>query len=307
MSMDPIVLEKGLQATFFKAYEAGQPYYPSLTTEVPSTARQEKYGWLGSAPIMREWVDERAPKDLLSHEYTLVNKHYEASIKIDSDDLDDDQLGQHNFRVQDMGARAARHPDSLLSTLIVNGESTACYDGQYFFDTDHAEAPAGTSQSNDLTHTVASTALITTAEAKAILNKAIGAMIGFVDDRGEPYMEEWQLNASNFIVMTPTAHREPWEELLTSALISNTDNVYKNRARLIVNARLSSAAKFYFFYTGAPIKPFIFQNRQPVRPGFLGKDSDRGFMRKNLVFGVDARYNVGYGLWQFASLVTIST
>lgn len=306
MSMDPIVLEKGLQATFFKAYEAGQPYYPSLTTEVPSTARQEKYGWLGSAPTMREWVDERAPKDLLSHEYTLVNKHYEGSIKIDSDDLDDDQLGQHNFRVQDLGNRARRHPDKLLTDLIVAAESTACYDGQYFFDTDHAEAPGNNSQSNDLTQTVASTSLMTVAEAKTSINKAIGAMIGFLDDRGEPYMEEYQLNASNFVVMVPTVHREPWEELLSSALISNTDNVYKNRARLICNPRLTSSTKLYFFYTGAPIKPFIFQNRQPVKPGFLGLDSDRGFMRKNLVFGVDARYNVGYGLWQFACLITIS-
>lgn len=306
MSQDPIVLEKALQSTFFKAYEAGTPFFPSMTTEVSSTARQEKYGWLGSAPTMREWVDERAPKKLLSHEFTIVNKHYEASIDIDSDDLEDDQTLQHQKRVAEMASRSRRHPDSLLSTLIVNGESTAGYDGQYFFDTDHSEQPGGNSQSNDLTQSVASTALITTAEAKTVFNKALGAMIGFLDDRGEPYMEDWEVNNSNFIVMTPTAHREPWEELLNSVLISNTDNVYRNRARLIVNSRLTAGTKFYFFYTGSPIRPFIFQNRQVAKPGFLGMDSERGFMRKTLTFGVDARYNLGYGLWQYACLVTIS-
>ncbi len=305
MSLNPIVLEKGLQATFFKAYDAGTPYHPSLCTEVPSTARQEKYGWLGTAPTMREWVDERAPKALLSSEYTLVNKAYEGSISIDRYDLDDDQLGQHQFRVQDMGNRARRHPDSLLSTLIVNGESTACYDGQYFFDTDHSEGSSG-SQTNDLTQSVASTALITVAEAKTILNKAIGAMIGFLDDRGEPYMEEWELNAGNFTVMTPPEHREPWTELLTSNVLSNSTNVYMNKAKVLTNARHTDQTKIYFFYTGAPIKPFIFQNRQAPRPAFLGVDSDRGFMRRNLVFGVDARNNVVYGMWKFAVLVTIS-
>lgn len=305
MSLNPIVLEKGLQATFFKAYDAGTPYHPSLCTEVPSTARQEKYGWLGSAPTMREWVDERAPKALLSSEYTLVNKHYEASINIDRDDLDDDQLGQHQFRVQDMGNRARRHPDALLSTLIVDGEATACYDGQYFFDTDHSEGSSG-SLSNDLTQSVASTALMTVAECKTAMNKAISAFVGFLDDRGQPYMEEWELNASNFTVMVPAAHREPFQELFTSSIISNTTNVYQNKARVLTNARLTSGTKLYFFYTGAPIKPFIYQNRQPPKPGFLGPDSDRGFMRRNLVFGVDARYNVGYGMWQFAVLITIS-
>ena len=32
---------------------------------------------------------------------------------------------------------------------FINGEATVCYDGQYFFDTDHVEGDSGT-QSNDL-------------------------------------------------------------------------------------------------------------------------------------------------------------
>lgn len=303
--VNPIVLEKGLKATFYQAYQAESPFYPLLCTEVPSTAKDEKYGWLGTAPVMREWVDERVPKGLLSHDYTIVNKHWEASLSIDRDDLEDDQLGQINMRAQDMGARARRHPDKLLTDLIVNGESTLCYDAQFFFDTDHSEGDSG-SQDNDLTQSVISTALITVAEAKTIINKAIGALLGFLDDRGEPFLEEWQIDSNNFVVMTPPKHREPWQELLTSALISNTDNVYRNKARLLVNPRLTSQTKMYFYYTGAPIKPFIYQKRKDVETGMLAKDSETGFMRRKWVFGADARYNLGYGIWQYAVLVTIS-
>lgn len=303
--VDPIVLEKGLKATFYQAYQGGTPFYPTLCTEVPSAATSEKYGWLGSAPAMREWVDERVPKGLLSHDYTIVNKHWEASISIDADDLDDDQVGQLPTRVRDMASRAARHPDKLLTDLIVAGESTLCYDGQYFFDTDHSEGDSGT-QDNDLSVNVSDTSLVTVAEAKTIFNTVLGAMLSYLDDRGEPFLEEWQIDSANFSVMVPPEHREPWQELLTSALISNTDNVYKNKARLVVNARLTAATKLYFFFHGAPIRPFIHQNRQPVRTSMLSRDSETSFMRRKLVFGADARYNQGYGLWQYAVLVTLT-
>lgn len=303
--VNPVVLEKGLKASFAQAYQAGKPFYPDLCTEVPSSADSEKYGWLGSAPAMREWVDERIPKGLLDHDYTIRNKTWESSLNINLDTWNDDQLGALPNRVKDLAERGKRQPDKLLTQLIVAGESTLCYDDQYFFDTDHSEGSSG-SQDNDLTSNVSSTSLITVAEAKIIFNQVMGAMLSFLDDQGEPFMEEWDINSSNFVVMSPTKHREPWQELLTSALISNTDNVYKNKARLLVNARLTDATKLYFFYTGASIRPFIFQDREPVSTQFLGPDSEHAAKTNNMLFGAKRRNNVGYGLWQYACLVTLT-
>ena len=303
--VDPVTLEKGLKTNFFKAYDAATAFHPMLATEVPSSADQEKYAWLGTAPTMREWVDERVPKGLLDHSYTLVNKHFEGSIGVDRDDLDDDQTNQINLRVTDMGARARRHPDSLLSTLIIDGESTLCYDGQFFFDTDHSEGDSGT-QDNDLTATAADTANITQAEFKTAIGAAIKALMGFKDDRAEPFLEDWQLDNANLKLMVPPAMRQVAIETLTAELISNTTNIYKNQAEILVNARLTSGVKCYLFYTGTPVKPFIFQNRQALQTGFLGNTAETGFMRRTYVFGADARYNVGYGLWQFAVLTTFS-
>lgn len=309
--VDPVVLEKGLKGNFFKAYDAATPIYTDLCTEIPSNAKQEKYAWLGTAPTMREWVDERVPKGLLDHDYTLVNKHWESSIAVDRDDLEDDQLGHINMRVTDMGTRTRRHPDGLLATLVINGGSTLCYDGQYFFDTDHVEGSSGT-QSNSISSTVSNTAAVTQAEFKTALVAATEKLLGYKDDRGEPFMEEWQLNDTNLRLMVPIALRQVAIDTTEAQLINNTTNTVRGLARVMTNARLTSAVEFYLFYMGAPIKPFIFQQRgfndgQKLHIGMLGDNTETGFMRRKWVFGVDARYNMGYGLWQFAVKVTLTT
>lgn len=307
---DPVTLEKGLKTTFFQAYDAATPLYTLLATEEPSNSDREKYGWLGSAPTMREWVDERIPKGLLDHDYTIINNHYEATLGIDKDDLEDDKLGQVRRRVQDMGNRTKRHPDSLLATLLTSGETDLCYDGQAFFDTDHSEGSSG-DQDNDLTADATSHTAVTQAEFVASYADAIEHMLGYVDDRGEPYLEEWDLNANNLLAVVPPELRNVALQTANAAIISNTSNVYVNNFRVVTNSRLTNAAKWYLFYTGAPVKPFIFQQRgfndgQNLHVGLLGDESDTGFMRKTWMFGVDGRYNMGYGLWQYGVLYTFT-
>lgn len=65
-----------------------------------------------------------------------------------------------------------------------------------------------------------------------------------------------------------------------------------------------SGPAWYLVDTAHEVMPVIFQNRQA--PNFVAKDSptdDNVFRRKEFLYGVDARYNVGFGLWQlcFAS------
>ena len=58
---------------------------------------------------------------------------------------------------------------------------------------------------------------------------------------------------------------------------------------------------WYVLETRRALKPLIFQNRKS--PNFVAKTAetdDNVFDRKEYVWGVDARLNVGYGLWQLA-------
>ncbi|MCE5420260.1 MAG: Mu-like prophage major head subunit gpT family protein, partial [Acidithiobacillus sp.] len=53
----------------------------------------------------------------------------------------DDNVGVYTPLFAEMGRAAAAHPDELAFGLLAAGESTLCYDGQNFFDTDHPVYP----------------------------------------------------------------------------------------------------------------------------------------------------------------------
>jgi phage major head subunit gpT-like protein len=142
-------LNVGFKAIFNKAKENTQTLYQRVATTVPSSAAQNNYAWLGSWPMLREWVGERVVKALEAHGYTVVNKTFEATVGVRRDDIDDDNLGIYNPQFEQLGTNAAKHPDKLVFDLLKNGTSGLCYDGQYFFDTDHPLGDeAGTTASN---------------------------------------------------------------------------------------------------------------------------------------------------------------
>ncbi|MCA9530482.1 MAG: Mu-like prophage major head subunit gpT family protein [Myxococcales bacterium] len=65
------------------------------------------------------------------------------------------------------------------------------------------------------------------------------------------------------------------------------------------------AAPVYLFDTSRPLKPLIFQQRQaPQFAQQVRPDSDGVFMRDEYLYGVKARGNAGFGLWQQAYCTT---
>lgn len=140
----PKLLEAGLRAVFFDAYEAYSGDWERIATVVPSENDTEKYAWLGATPRMREFKDERIPASLLEHDYSIKNKTWEASIAVDRAALEDDQYGQIRLRIQGLADEARRHQEEMVFSLLKDGFNTLCYDGQYFFDTDHSVGESGT-------------------------------------------------------------------------------------------------------------------------------------------------------------------
>jgi len=69
----------------------------------------------------------------------------------------------------------------------------------------------------------------------------------------------------------------------------------------IANTDGGAGAPWFLVDDMRALKPIIFQERQ--KPVFVAKDNpedDNVFHRKEFLYGVDARYNVGFGFWQFA-------
>lgn len=213
-------LRVGFQAIFNKAFSAPPTFYEKLAMVVNSTAGEEKYGWLGMLPRMREWIGPRVVHRLKEHDYSIKNKDFELTVSVGRNDIMDDKLGVYSPMFQSLGDSAARHPDELVFALLKNGFTAPCYDGQYFFDTDH------------------------------------------------PVLDE------------------------SGAEVSQSNHMG------------GGGNAWYLVDTTRPVKALIFQKRQEYT--FVSKDKiddDNVFENKEFVYGVDARANAGYGLWQ---LITAS-
>jgi phage major head subunit gpT-like protein len=208
-----------LTTSFSTAFSNGlglvPPMYQRVAMTIPSATKENSYAWLKDIPGMREWLGDRVVNQLAIDGYRLANRSFEMTVGVKRDDIEDDQYGVYAPMFRFMGENAARHPNELAFELLNKGFETPCYDGQYFFDTDHP----------------------------------------VLDESGA------EKSVSNFMGGTG----QTW----------------------------------YLACTGRSVKPLIFQTRKPAVFTRLDKQEDENvFMRGEYLYGVNARYNVGFGLWQ---------
>jgi phage major head subunit gpT-like protein len=291
-----IVLEKALRTQFMKSFDNGEnpADVAPMIMQVPSTSNSEKYGWLGSVPQLREWVDSRNLSGLLDFNYSIPNKHYESTLQVDRDDIEDDQYGGINMRIQDLARRAKTHPRKLFFELVVAGETDLCFDGQPFFSASHAYEVGGSTQSNIHTGTKAGS-IPTAAEMTADFELARAKMKKFVDDQGEPFNE----GELGLMILASPDLEGVLDRVFGASVLDNNTNTLRGAAKYMTTSRLSGA-DWYIIETTGSLKPFIQQNRQAARFGALEATSEHGFMHKTYKYGIDYRVGMGYGLWQKA-------
>ena len=294
---------RDITAKFDNGVDSAQPFYPSVCYDASSVRSSEKYGWIGNMPGMREWVGDRQFSELRSANFVIDNKHFESSLAIKKTDIADDNLGQYGPIMEQLGIEAAHHPDELWFDALELGESTACFDGQFFFDTDHSWGKSG-SQSNDLTSTVSDTSAVTVAELKTAIRAAVQQMLGYKNDQGKLYHRPTVSRLNDLTLLVPLALRDVAYDALESQLLSNSTNVIVDRPTIVASPYLTSSVKFYLFKTGDPVKPFVFQQREPLSRMMKGLDD---IEIKDVKFMTEARYNVGYFAWWTAVLTTLTT
>ena len=205
-------LYTGFKTVFNEAFGATPSDYEKVAMEVPSATRQETYGWLGQTTKFREWLGDRVIQNLEAHDYTIKNRSFENTIGVDREDIEDDTFGVYRPLIAQLGEDAKRHPDELVFQLLADGFTQTCYDGQYFFDTDHPVA-----------------------------------------------------------------------------------------GQSVANTQGGTGTPWFLLDTSRVVKPFIFQKRKDYNFVAMDNETDEAvFMRKQFRYGVDARVNAGYGLWQLA-------
>lgn len=299
---------------FYAALEQdpGTQWIEGISTYFDSDQESETYKWLGMAPAMREWIGGRAAKGLRDAGVTIANRKFEASLVVPRDWLRRDKTGQLEVRIAELAERANAHWAKLLTQLLIDGEASVCYDGQFFFDTDHSEGDSGT-QSNDLTSDITAPTAPTAGEMESAILRSIEAIVGFKDDQGEPMNE----NARRFRLVTPinmlsAAAAALRSEIIVTGSTSRTNTILALGSlggftvELAANVRLSNADRFYTFRTDAPAGALIRQEEEGIRVSAKAEGSEYEFDNDEHVYGISAIRSVGYGYWQRGALMTFT-
>lgn len=286
-----------IKTIFNKAFSGAPSTWERTCTKVPSGTGTENYDWIDTFPKMREWIGDKIIRKLKAHEYSIKNKPFEATIEVKRDDIEDDSTGLYALQAQGAGESAKQWPDELTSELKNNAFTQTCYDGQYFYDTDH---PVGGTDKFPLTtisnRGTAALSNATAAAAAASYGAARLAIMSMKDDEGRP------LGLIPDTLEVPPALESVANSLMNNEkLADDTPNPYKGQCKVELNTRLTSTTAWMLHCTNRAIKPFIFQVRkEPVFVSQTSMESEDVFMRGSFKFGAEARGNVGFGLWQMS-------
>jgi hypothetical protein len=307
-----LLTSRGIIGDFYMRLEQdlGATWVPQVSMKFQSDQETETYPWIGQSPVMREWIGGRQAKGFRENRISITNKTYESTMEVPVSWMRRDKTGQIMVRIGEQTERANSHWAKLLAELIIAGEARTCYDGQFFFDTDHVDGDSGT-QDNDITYDVTTTTAPTAGEMETAILKAIQQIIGFKDDQGEPMNE----NAQKFLVMVPVPFMSAAAAALGSSIIidastsrSNTVLTLSSMAgfqiALAINPRLTWTTKLAVFRADGQLSAFIRQEEEDITVSALAEGSEEEFKNDRHLYGIKAIRNVEYGYPQKACLVT---
>lgn len=285
-------------ATFQKAFDAAPEQWSQTAMKVPSTGDSNTYAWIEMFPKMRKWLGDKIIKSLKAQGYTVVNDEWEATVAVKRKDIETDQLGIYEPAVRDVGYSSKQLPDEIVSDLKNDSFTSTCYDGQYFYDTDHPVTDSDGVESSVSNHGTAALSAASAAAATSSYGAARTAIMSFTDNEGRP------LGLMPDVLEVPPALESTAKILLESDRLGGSGgepNPFKGTAKLIVNPRLTSTTAWFLHCTNRPLKPFVYQERVAPHPvQQIGEESDPVFNRAEYLFGAEASCAGGYGLWQMS-------
>lgn len=130
-------LRVGFSTLFKKGLGQASSDYLMIATVVPSTTKEQRYGWLGKVPSVREWIGSRVVQNISESDYSIKEKAWELTLGVDRDDIETDNLGTYSPLFEEMGQSTGAKWDELTFAMLNAGFTSNCYDGQFYFDTDH--------------------------------------------------------------------------------------------------------------------------------------------------------------------------
>lgn len=273
-----------------------------------SDQASETYAFFGTSPTMREWVNKRAAKTAKDYSFEIKNRKFEASVDIPDELLNRDKTDQVDEYIRGLGKRYFTHW-GRLGAEIVQGNGNA-YDGVSFYN---ASRPRG---SNIVAESVVDAAKPTALELANILNKVVETHSNITDDEEEPMNDD----TAEFLILAPVKYRSAIGLALRGEYVSDGSGPVDNplvsytgiKWRIHASPRFStwSAANQFGVFRTDGVSPIIRQEESKGSDStvrILGRDSDFHFEHDAIKAGVKASRNVGYGAWESAIRVDLST
>lgn len=266
----------GFRALFQETYNDTSIDLIDLVTLVPSSDLQESYPFLGELPNMVEWVGSRQLKELASFVYTIINKSFEATVKVPGKYIKYDKAQLFAHMIKTMAQNAKKFPNQLIAQMVLTGTTNNCYDGKPFFATNHAVGSATYSNKSTLPLDATN------------LGAAYDFMTSIKNEADVP------MGIQPNVLLVGPALRASAKKLV------GLDQNGTNENFQLVEYKVSPAitgSKWSLLDTTKAVKPFILQIAEDAE---FEEDDSKLFSDDLMLYGTKSFLNVGYALWQLA-------
>lgn len=284
----------GFHAAFMQALERTErDPLEAAAIEIPTNARTLDMQWIGDLPGFEEWLGDRKLAGLEGFSLRSQAKDWSSGIRIKADDFDDDNLGLVPAAVAGLAGAARQHLPDLIVKLLLNG-----FDGAAFPDVSNGLAYDGAFFFSD-SHRGGMDNLLTVAFDAAGLDAAEQLFRGMTTYDGQRYLR----TRGSHILVGPKLEKAALKLLSQEYLASGESNTDRNRYELIVSPLIRGDFDDWWFLLDLkkPIKPTFVQMRERISTSAVaGPNSQPRFIRNELWYGAQARYNVGSFEWRLA-------
>ena len=130
-----------LVANFNQGLAAGDESWKKIAGLIGSNGASNTYAWLSQFPAFREWVGARQHKAVKERAYRVDNRKFENTLDVPREDFEDNNLSMYSGIATGYGQSVIDLKNDLVYGAVKAGFASICYDGQYFFDTDHPVYP----------------------------------------------------------------------------------------------------------------------------------------------------------------------
>jgi len=302
------------QALAMQANATFTPKYGRIARTIPGNGSDKlDLTWIHGAPAMRKHVGAKKHFTPIETTAEYLADDWENTMDIHLRDLKYGKATRYEQLSKGIGYKGAAAPDMAVKAALLGGATKTCWDGQYFFDTDHPVK--GGVASNKIT--ASGTSLVNFQNVvKAVWPAMRKFKVGHVD------AEDVQtFGHAPDTVVCPAALEftlrtlfSPETDYLSGTAVQNLCKNLIKQENIIVDSDLdgTDANDVMFFYAGdsenPDAAPIIVHDVEPftlVTHG-LNEISTRRFEEKTVSISGERTFQVIYGAWWKAFLATQS-